>query len=125
MKPVICPYCECFAEIQLGKKVYPHRPDLAGKRFWMCEPCGAYVGCHPNSARPLGRLANAELRAAKMRAHSIFDPLWRNGSRNRTEAYQWLAGKLGIKVKHCHIGMFDIETCRKVIDVCHEEMQEF
>lgn len=100
--------------------IYPHRRDLAFKKFYLCLPCKAYVGCHPNSTTALGRLANAELRAAKMRAHAAFDPIWKEGIKNRKSAYGWLHAKLGIEKHLCHIGMFDVETCEKVVAACAE-----
>jgi len=36
----------------------------------------------------------------------------------RTDAYGWLSRQLGIEFKSCHIGMFDVEMCQKVIEVC-------
>lgn len=118
MAEVRCDYCGNPAPLVTGREVYPHRPDLYAKRFYRCQPCGAWVGCHPGTRRPLGRLANAELRRAKMVAHEAFDPLWRNGSGNRTSRYRWLAEQLGIKPEDCHIGMFDEAMCRRVVDVC-------
>lgn len=100
-----------------GKIIYPHRPDLFHKKFWLCKPCDAYVGCHGESQRPLGRLANSELRRAKMMAHAAFDPLWKK-SGNRKDAYYWLSNQLGIEMKNCHIGEFDVEMCLRVIEVC-------
>jgi hypothetical protein len=35
----------------------------------------------------------------------------------RSHAYQFLAKRLEIPVKDCHIGMFDLETCQKVLEV--------
>lgn len=35
----------------------------------------------------------------------------------RSEAYAWLAGQLGIHLFDCHIGMFDIKTCKKVVEL--------
>lgn len=116
-RTVICPYCAQQAELVTGETLYPHRPDLAKRRFWLCLPCNAYVGVHPNSKdAPLGTLANAELRARRSAAHAAFDPLWRQGKRTRKGAYAWLAHRLGIPVKDCHIGMFDLETCNLVIE---------
>lgn len=114
----ICPYCEDTSAFVGGDIIYPHRPDLYSKRFYLCEPCNAYVGCHPGTRKPLGRLANAQLRQAKMDAHRAFDPLWKNGNRSRSEAYKWLAGKLGIPEEECHIGMFDVHRCRQAVAVC-------
>lgn len=113
-----CPYCGKMSVQTSGREIYPHRPDLYSKVFYQCAPCDAYVGCHPGTDRPMGRLANAELRRAKLAAHAAFDPIWKGGRRNRRSAYKWLAGKLGISPDECHIGMFDVERCRKVIAIC-------
>jgi hypothetical protein len=83
-------------------------------------PCDAWVGTHKNSPThaPLGRLANAELRAAKRAAHAAFDPLWKGGQMSRSKAYALLAQKMGIDPKDSHIGMFDVEQCKTVILLC-------
>lgn len=120
MRDVSCDYCGQPAERVTGAEIYPRRPDLAGKTLWRCEPCGAYVGCHPGTDKPLGRLADAELRRAKMAAHAAFDPLWRSGDMRRGQAYRWLAERLGIDSSECHIGMMDAATCRRVAAVCQE-----
>jgi hypothetical protein len=124
---VTCPYCDNAAELVTGAEIYPHRPDLAALRFWRCAPCDAYVGCHKKNKKygqdgtqPLGRLANAELRRAKSRVHRIFDPIWKNGSMTRREAYTWLAGRLNIPVEQCHVGMFDVPMCDRAISLIRE-----
>jgi hypothetical protein len=123
---VFCPYCHQPADKACGDVVYPHRTDLAHKHFWHCAPCKAYVGCHGNGWVPLGRLANAELRGWKGKAHDVFDVLWRakwtrehcDKGMARGAAYQWLATQLGIPVEKCHIGEFDVEMCQRVIEIC-------
>lgn len=129
MKEVVCPYCDQPAELVGGDVIYPHRHDLAHKKFWLCRPCNAYVGCHAHGdgSHPLGRLANAELRAAKQSVHRVFDPLWQDAPSNgmRRRAYRWLAGHLGMNVKHCHIGHFDVETCNRAAQICRELGTEF
>lgn len=126
-----CDYCQAPAELVMGNVIYPHRHDLYKKKFWRCKPCGAHVGCHPPGVftggrddKPLGRLANAELRKLKSAAHDAFDPLWKVPDRggfyppmHRSEAYSWLAGSLGLPVEKTHIGMFDEDTCKRVIDL--------
>lgn len=121
MAAVVCDYCGNKAARVTGREIYPHRPDLYGKRFYQCSPCGAYVGCHPGGDKPLGRLANAELRAAKVRAHAAFDPIWKSGGMNRSKAYAWLAKELGIKPGDCHIGMFTTDMCARVVSVCTKD----
>lgn len=115
---VVCPYCKAPAQFVGGDKIYPHRPALFEKRFYLCEPCGAYVGCHAGGDKPLGRLANAELRRMKVLTHDAFDPLWKGGDRTRRQAYDWLSRRLGIPISKCHIGEFDVDTCRRVIELC-------
>jgi len=117
MKSIICPYCDNPATFATGKEIYPYRKDLYSKNFWRCEPCGAYVGCHKGTDKPLGRLANKELRDAKIKAHSLFDPLWKEKKMSRTYAYKWLSERLNIDTNKCHIGMFDVEMCNKVIEI--------
>lgn len=114
-----CPYCHKEAVFADGRKIYPHRPDLHDKKYYLCSPCNAYVGCHPSTDKPLGRLANKELREAKMKAHSIFDPLWKSKTMKRSHAYEMLAEKLGITKNQCHIGMFDVDTCKRVVEVLY------
>ncbi|KZX00100.1 hypothetical protein JL49_13495 [Pseudoalteromonas luteoviolacea] len=113
----ICGYCGRFSKKVSGREIYPHRPDLFKKTFYTCQNCDAYVGCHKGTDKPMGRLANAQLRTEKSNAHRTFDQLWRNGHMKRQDAYKWLAKKLGVNGKDCHIGMFDVETCKKVVRI--------
>ena len=111
----ICPYCGKFSKKVTGKEIYPHRNDLFKLCFYSCATCDAYVGTHKGTTKPLGRLANKELREAKSVAHRAFDPLWKLGRMKRKEAYKWLAETLNIDAEDCHIGMFDIDMCEAVI----------
>ena len=121
----ICPYCDHESEKVTGKAIYRHRPDLYSKTFYFCSTCDAYVGCNSGTNKPLGRLADAELRKAKNEAHRAFDPLWRdNENLTRSKAYRWLSEKLGIDKRDCHIGMFDVDTCRRVVAACQREAGE-
>jgi hypothetical protein len=121
---VICGYCNRAAERVTGKVIYPHRPDLYEKVIYRCEPCGAYVGCHPGTDKPLGRLATAELRRAKMAAHAAFDPIWKSKTVKRGSAYRWMADQLGIAHSDCHIGEFDESTCNRVVQIVSAEMRK-
>lgn len=123
----LCPHCGEKSKMVTGKAIYPHIPSLYPLNFWQCAPCGAYVGCHKPNKRmgfdgtePLGRLANAELREAKSEAHASFDPLWMSGDMTRKAAYKWLAEKLNIPVERCHIGEFDVATCRRAVILCDD-----
>lgn len=112
-----CESCEEYSELVGGDYIYPHRKDLYSLQFYYCKCCGAYVGCHKGTTKPLGILANKQLRASKSKAHACFDPLWRSGEMTRKEAYTWLSEQLNINKDDCHIGMFNEEQCEAVVQV--------
>lgn len=126
VKPALfCPYCAAEAVLIMSSaELYSSGRDYGPA--WVCRPCRAWVGCHPRSTTPLGRLANAELRAAKIRAHAAFDPLWRSKMARegcqqhvaRGAGYAWLADRLGMPRDQCHIGMFDVAECDRVVALC-------
>lgn len=120
-----CRYCEKFAKLlRAGDLGYPYQRDYGPT--WVCIPCQAWVGCHPGTTNALGGLANAELRAWKIQAHAAFDPLWQAKMRRdkcskgkaRRAGYRWLAGQLGIDVGLTHIGYFNVDECRRTVEIC-------
>lgn len=120
-----CRYCKAQAKLLCRSDIgYPYRWDYGP--VWVCIPCKAWVGCHPGTTRPLGGLANAELRDWKVKAHAAFDPLWLRKMRRdqcskgkaRKAAYRWLAVQLGIPFKKTHIGYFDVGQCQRVVELC-------
>lgn len=130
-QPVLtCTYCNKPARLVTGKEIYPRRPDLFSLSFWQCKPCDAYVGCHKagngygDGTRPLGILANKELRALKLLVHRNFDMLWQGGAMKRNEAYAWLAGQLNIPVNQCHVGMFTVDLCKKAAEVANKKLMD-
>jgi hypothetical protein len=119
---VHCPYCGGRAVLVDSAEVYGGR---SYGNIWLCRPCSAWVGVHAGSPtyQPLGRLADANLRRAKMQAHAAFDPLWRQppnsakaGARKR--AYAWLAAAMGLTARQTHIGAFDEAQCARVVELC-------
>jgi zinc-finger-containing domain len=108
-----CLECDRVAKLVGGKEIYPHRPDLYGKHFYLCA-CGAYCGCHPGSVIPLGHPCGPETRRARSAAHEAFDPLWKGGKMTRSSAYAWLAEATGIDPGRCHIGMMNAAEARSV-----------
>lgn len=134
VKAPICPYCGAVSKIVDSAALYG---GISYGFVWLCAPCHAYVGCHPGSKMPLGRLADAKLRTLKMRTHAVFDPFWMASlarlkeqmgdklprdakSKARNDCYAQLAQALGIDKHVCHIGMFDAWQCRAAISVCHQ-----
>lgn len=120
-RPAECDNCKSKA-IRLTKndilygKIYGSWPLV-----WYCDDCGAAVGCHPNTDVPLGIMADRMTRRWRKKAHEAFDPIWRKPNWiTRHQAYEWLAGKLGLETKACHIGTFTRNQCRQVIAACQE-----
>lgn len=125
---VICPYCNEPAELIDTQEIY------GGKSYglaYICWPCDAYVGVHRGTTKPLGTLANFELRKWRNAAHAAFDPIWeerykeyRSVDPNYTKSvarrfcYQQLATLMGISPEECHIAMFDVIQCDEVIELC-------
>lgn len=116
---VICPYCGRKAEYVDSKIIY----GKSYGRIYLCRPCMAWVGVHKGTSKPLGRLANAELRHWKKAAHEVFDPLWQKGrfKGRRNDAYAWLAEKMQLPREQTHIGMFDVGQCQQAIRIINEK----
>lgn len=123
---LVCPYCGNNTEYIDSSVIY-------GKSYGMiyiCKPCDAYVGVHKGTDKSLGRLANKELREAKKEAHYYFDQIAKTGLinkiwkeyipnlGNRNKAYLWLSKQMNIPKEYCHIGMFDVAECKKVVEIC-------
>jgi zinc-finger-containing domain len=121
---VSCPYCRIPAKLVDDSAIYGRS---YGKKFWLCGTCGAYVGCHKAGSgdKPLGRLANPELRKLKIRGHELFDAFWRaavlhrgwSKGKARNTAYKWLAKEMNIDPSLCHFGMMGPDRCSRAIRI--------
>lgn len=96
--------------------------DGVGRLFYSCirwPKCQATHGAHPDG-RPLGVPGNKETKAARIRAHAALEPFVKKYGRKAV--YVVLGKALGIPEdrvqKDCHIGMFDVATCEKVVEIC-------
>lgn len=113
-------------ELVTGERIYPHRPDLYWKRFWVCKQCpDAYVGCHGSSERPLGTCAGPQLRKVRRQCHAEFDPLWQGEVfRSRTRAYNWLSNKMHKSVHFSQMSMGECEVALRYIRVHYQQLIE-
>lgn len=106
-----CPYCGKSAEWVENKEIYGRN---YGKSYmcYLCKSCDAYVGCHENSRKPLGRMANRELREWRKKAKNMFIAEkigdWKNKPKKK-ESYAWLKNLMG---KEFHFGDSTIEECK-------------
>jgi ssDNA-binding Zn-finger/Zn-ribbon topoisomerase 1 len=121
---VTCP--DCGAKMTLRRTQKFKWNNGEGRLFYGCSrwpKCNAVHGAHPDG-RPLGTPGDAATKKARIEAHAALASLcerrnWKIGkSSERRGAYLWLAQKLGIAEEKCHIAMFDVETCKRVVEVC-------
>lgn len=122
----ICNYCGAKAVlVRADEDAYPYREDHGP--LWICAPCEAWIGIFARSTRhlPLGRLANAELREWKAKLHAALEPMVeakvrRDGCNTfeaRSKGYKWLADRLEIDEKKCHIHLLDVDQCKAAIEI--------
>lgn len=123
-KPTICRYCG-------SEVVFTSNAEIYGKEYgegkcYLCRNRRAFVGVHPGTDKPLGTLADEELRRWRKAAHFWFDQIWKKPLRitTRYKAYGWLAERLGIPREHTHIGMFEKEECEKTIELSRERVEK-
>lgn len=124
-KPTICRYCG-------SPVVYTSNAEIYGKEYgtgkcYLCRNCRAFVGVHPGTNKPLGTLANEELRRYRQATHYWFDQIWKKPLRltTRYKAYAWLSEQLGISKEKTHIGMFEKEECVKTIKLSQELIENY
>lgn len=121
-----CQYCGKEAQYVDSEIIYGRSYGM----IYLCSDCDAYVGVHKGTDTPLGILANKELREAKKEAHYYFDQIAKTNLinkiykeyipkiSNRNKAYLWLSKQMNIERDLCHIGMFGVEECKQVIEIC-------
>ena len=104
-----CNYCGGETQIVKGAKLYPYHPDIGEKLFYYCACQPAWVGCHKNTDKPMGTLANSELRNLRREVHRQMDKIWQNGKMTRSQCYARMSKMLN--VSHFHIGQCSVEQC--------------
>ena len=111
-----CPYCKKQALWCDNKIIYGRNYGQSHKIYY-CKDCNAYVGCHNNSRKPLGYMANKELRDKRVETHKAIDYYWRYGFFTRDEVYKKLKEHFG---KEIHIGNCNYNMCSKIIEASHK-----
>ena len=82
-----------------------------GQRF-DCRVPGCDIMCWGNDT---STPADQPTRTTRMVAHAAFDGIWKSKQMNRQDAYKRLSVHLKLPLNKTHIGMFDIEMCKKVV----------
>lgn len=129
-KTIYCVGCGGDVEARLtdGSEMYPHRKDLYKLPFWVCDTCKSFVGCHHKTdtpTKPLGVLANQEMKDARKKIHALIDPLWRSGRMKRGQVYAYITHRFG---RHYHSGeLRTLDEAREVYKIAaklHNEILE-
>jgi len=106
-----CPKCNKEAPWVSNDVVYGRRYGKSYMCYW-CKDCDTYVGCHNNTKKPLGTMADKETREARKNVHAFIDPLWRSRKYSRKKIYQQLNDAFGEVI---HIGESSVEKCDEIL----------
>jgi hypothetical protein len=122
MHPDRCNICGGRVEYMSNAAVYGR--EYGSGRCYRCSECGAYTGTHkPRPDEALGLLADAEMRAWRVKCHSLFDPMWKRGRDGkerrslRRGLYARLAADLGIRPEDCHFGHFGLPELKRAFEI--------
>ena len=106
-----CPYCGSPAILR--DTSYVHGKNAWEGKLYVCSRypvCNSYVSVHPGTTRPKGTLANKSLRKKRIRAHRIFDQIWKQGILSKkmpTGGCQTNSAS----TPHRHISVISVSTC--------------
>ena len=111
MPTLDCPECEGKLVLRLSKYGL----------FYGCNnypTCKAAHGAHPDG-KPLGIPADRETKLWRIKAHQALDPLFEGETpiMSREEAYEYLQNLMNLTEEQAHIGKFDVEQCKELIDL--------
>ena len=114
---LVCPDCGAAMPLVPNTK----------KKGTMCYQC--VKGCCTHGARPngkpLGVPADKATRAARVKAHRVFDRLWSGPAATmpREAAYRLMQKLMGVSAHKAHIARFDAAQCRTLIQRLREHQK--
>lgn len=119
-RQIYCCGCndEVAARLTNGAEIYPHRGDLHSLKFWKCDGCGEAVGCHKSGSkgtRPLGVIANREIKSWRIKIHAKLDPLWKQKAFSRHKIYEILSKRMNM-VYHT-ADLRSVGDCKRALEV--------
>ena len=124
-----CPYCGRPVQFHPASYVYGENNLNPESYLYVCngypEQCDAYVGAQKVSLKPMGTLANGELRHKRIEAHRALDRIWKEGYMTRRSAYIWLQYRLGLREKDMHIALFSDYYCDETIRECKAYIEQW
>ena len=122
-----CPYCNSPAVLRPASAVFGRNVKSKGSYLYVCShwpKCDAYVSAHKNNLRPMGTLANGELRHKRIIAHRALEAYRTKTRMSKWGIYLWMQGKLRLDARHTHIAMFTEEQCDQLIKECNKALRK-
>lgn len=89
--------------------------------LFRCTEPGCTMQCWDG---PTSTPADKETRQARIRAHEVFDRVWKSGLMRRRQAYAWLDDVLCKPIGGAHIGMATIRECQKIEEAVGDRWPE-
>lgn len=109
---------ECTALMTLRESHKYDRPFYGCTKFPTCR--GTH-GAHKDGT-PLGTPANKETKKERMRAHAVFDQIWKKKlTPTRGAAYNWMREVMGLSHSQAHIAMFNAEQCETLVRLAYRD----
>ena len=99
-----CPYCGGLAVLRPAEYVYGERNLNPDNYLYVCSgypSCDSYIGVHKKSMRPMGTLANGDLRHKRIEAHRALNKVVQAGIMTKHGAYIWLQNRLCLRERTC------------------------
>ena len=85
-----CPYCKRPGVLRPAAYVYGDNNLDPEKYLYVCSgypSCDSYIGAHKKSMRPMGTMADSNLRNKRIEAHRALDAIWKNGYMTKHSTY--------------------------------------
>ncbi len=121
---VICPECGSKMILRTTSKfTYPNGDP---RKFWGCSrfpECKNVHGAHPDGM-PFGRPGTLKDKAARIRAHGVFDRFREDTRRSKASAYKWLAYKMSSDKLEAHFGQMNESECNLAVKLMEKEMEK-
>ena len=117
-----CPNCGAKTTLRPASVVYG-KADKTNGFLYVCDRyprCDSYVKAHRKTLKPMGTLADANLRHKRILAHKAFDRLWQGSLMTKRQAYKWMQAKFGLSSEQAHIAKFSAYMCDQLIAVCDQ-----